>query len=546
MNCPNEFIQTQFADGELPEKEAGEFAAHLKFCAVCRQRVSALKAENLLIAESLQRFESCESEQEFELPGIRGIAAFTAVFSAAAAIVRMGADIILGIKSQAGLDWLFPMNGSGLLNWLANGIFDLIEKGGPMMASLTERTGIIFLNLTILGALIAVARRAKGITALVGLTALLFFAVIPVHAVEIRKAERWGGVSVAAGETINDTLIVTGDSINISGTITGDLVAAGRQINIQGTVQGNVFAAAQRIQITGKVGGDIVGAGLDVFANGPIDGNFWGFGTRVALGANGKVHRDAVLLGTELNVDGEIGRDLAGGGALLDIGSAIGRNVRFYGQQILVHTPAKIGGSLFARLKSEKNAKIDPAVIIPGGKKIEIEQADPSKYRSFGFYVSQLLRLAGAFLIGMILFWIFPRAGNVSFSTSRALLSAGGIGFLALVATPIAALIVAMTLIGIPIGLAALALWLLGLYLAKIVVAHYIGRALIGRKDSAMSSIAISLLIGLCIVIIAVNLPYIGGWLNFFLILIGLGALVVFGWRAWKTRRQAEAPINAL
>jgi hypothetical protein len=540
MNCPDEFIQAQFIDRELPEREAAEFAMHLKFCIACRERVTALKAENQLISQSIQTIDPHDLGRE--LPGIRAIALFAAVFSGAAALVRMGIDMVAGAGAQVGLDGIFPFNGSELLNWLAKIVIDLVEKGGSM-TSLTERAGIAILNLAILLALCALARKLKRFATIVSMAALLLVVAMPSYAVEIRKSQRWGGVSVAPGETINDTLIVIGDSININGTITGDLVAAGRQINIQGTVQGNAFLAAQRVQITGKVGGDVVGAGLDVFANGPIDGSLWGFGTRVAVGANGKVQMDAVVLGTELNADGEIGRDILAAGALLDIGSAIGRNVLYYGQQIIIRTPAKIGGKLLARVKADKFVKIDPTVVVAGGKQIEIKPPEPSRYLSFGFYMKQLLRIGGAFLMGLLFFWIFPRAGYASFLSSRSVLTAGGIGFLALVAAPIAAIIVAITIVGIPIGVALLALWLLGLYLAKIVVAAYIGRAIIGRKGSAISSTALALIIGLFMVVAAVNLPYIGSVLNFFLILIGLGSLVVFGYRMWESRRQTEGSV---
>jgi len=74
-------------------------------------------------------------------------------------------------------------------------------------------------------------------------------------------------------------------------------------------------------------------------------------------------------------------------------------------------------------------------------------------------------------------------------------------------------------------------LWLLGLYLAKIVIAKCIGSAILGARDSSLSSTLLPLLLGLVIVIIAVNLPYIGGILNFILMLIGFGALVMTVYR---------------
>ena len=53
-----------------------------------------------------------------------------------------------------------------------------------------------------------------------------------------------------------------------------------------------------------------------------------------------------------------------------------------------------------------------------------------------------------------------------------------------------------------------------------------------------MSSVALTLLIGLFIVIVAVNLPFIGDVLNFLLILIGLGALVMTVYQMSGLRRH--------
>ena len=129
--------------------------------------------------------------------------------------------------------------------------------------------------------------------------------------------------------------------------------------------------------------------------------------------------------------------------------------------------------------------------------------------------------------MGLLLYWIVPGMRRISLSTSRALLTSGGIGFLAAVAAPIAAIILAITLIGIPVALLLVVLWLLGLYLAKIVIAKCIGSAILGSKNNGLSSTLLPLLLGLVIVIIAVNLPYIGGVLNFLLMITGLGALVM-------------------
>jgi hypothetical protein len=543
MPCPDEFVQAQFADKELAETEARELIAHLEGCEACRKRVAALKAENLLLVQSLQGIDLWEPEEAAARPQIPGLARTglsAAVFVGAAFLLRMGLGLVLRFETPPGLNWLFPLSLSGQLNWLANGFFYIIEKGGSMITSLAGEVGFTVLSLLILGALFAVTRHARGITTIVGLTALMFAFVMPGYAIDIRKAEqRRGGVTVASNETIDDTLVVFADSVNVSGTITGDLIVFARQVNIRGTVQGNVIGFGQRVDVTGKVGGDIFGFGQSVQAAGPVGRSFWGFGQTVTVGTGGRMEQDATLFGANLNVDGDIGRDLTAFAGSLDVGSKIGRDLRFRGGQLLVHAPSMIGRNLDARTKSEKDVQMDPGVTVEGKKMVELVKPQPSQYRTLGFYVRQLLRIGAAFLMGLLLFWLVPGAGRTSLSSARVLLTSGGIGFLAAVAMPVAALILAVTLIGLPIALVTFMFWLLGLYLAKIVIARCIGGAILGTSGDGMASTALALLIGLVVVIAAVNLPFIGGILNFLLILIGLGALVLTIWQMSGSRPNA-------
>jgi hypothetical protein len=551
MLCPTEFAQAQFADGELPECQAKELIAHLHVCAVCRERVAALKAENRLLAQSLRSNSWWETEQEPlepEVPEPAKIGHLAAIFIGAAILLRMGFSLILSMEPPSGLDWLNPLSMSGQLNWLSNGIFYIFREGSSMMTSLVNELSSALLCLLILGCLAAVTRRAKGITPIIGLIALMFAFVMPGYSIEIRKPGKGsGGVSVAPNETVNDTLVALGDSVNVRGTITGDLIAFARQISIQGTVQGNVIAFAQRIDITGNVGGDIFGFGQSIQANGHVGGSLWGFAQTPAVGLGGKLEQDATLFGSNISVDGDVGRDLTTFGAILDVGGVIGRDVRFRGAQLLVRAPSRVGRNLDARVGSEKGVQIDPGVTITGNRKVELEAPKPNRYLTFGFYTSQLLRIGAAFLMGLLLFWLLPAAGRVSFSNGRSLLTSGGIGFLAAVATPVAVLIAAITLIGIPIALVMLALWLLGLYLAKIIVAKFIGCAILGRKDETMPSTALALLLGLVVAIVAINLPFIGGVLNFLLMLVGLGALAMTIYKMWalplKTQQNSDTAI---
>ena len=106
------------------------------------------------------------------------------------------------------------------------------------------------------------------------------------------------------------------------------------------------------------------------------------------------------------------------------------------------------------------------------------------------------------------------------------MLRRGGIGFLALVATPVAALLVSFTVVGLPIGIFALGLWGAALFLSRIFVALALGQALLRSPPAGTRSFILALLAGLVLVRIAVNLPYLGCVLHFLVIIVGLGLLL--------------------
>jgi hypothetical protein len=532
MKCPNEFILSQYADCELSESESRELVVHLEACLVCRELVVDLKAENQLLIETVQGIDLCDSVREAiqpQRPEFTSMDRVAAVSIVAAILLRVGIGFVRDAELPSALQWLQPWSLSGLLNWILTGLFYIVEEGGNIMTSLIETTGFVILGCLILGAAIAVTRRAIRAKAVLGLISLVFVFVVPGYALDVRKAERGTGgeVSVAANETVDDTLVVFADSIRISGTITGDLIAFARNIEIQGTVQGNVISFGQRIEVSGNVGGDIFAFGQSIRTDGQIGQNLWGFGQTVTVGKDARLNHDATIFATNSYLNGDISRDALVRSATLDAGGRIGRDLSYAGGALFMHAPSVIGRNLDSMTKSEKEVKIDPGVTVGGKKKLEFFKTQASQYRTLSFYTKQALRIGAAFFMGLLLCWIIPGMRRISLSSGRALLTSGGIGFLAAVAVPIAAIILAITLIGIPVALLLVVLWLLGLYLAKIVIAKCIGSAILGSKSNGLSSTLLPLLLGLVIVIIAVNLPYIGGVLNFLLMITGLGALVL-------------------
>ena len=146
-------------------------------------------------------------------------------------------------------------------------------------------------------------------------------------------------------------------------------------------------------------------------------------------------------------------------------------------------------------------------------------------YETFGYYFSQIIRLAGAFLTGLVLLWLIPALREASLPNVVAVLRSTGIGLAAAVTLPVAALIVCVTIVGIPLAILTFVLGAIGLYFSKAVIAQVIGRAVL-RNRPTPPHFALTLFVGLVIVIVAINLPWIGGFANLLLTLTGFGVIV--------------------
>ena len=155
--------------------------------------------------------------------------------------------------------------------------------------------------------------------------------------------------------------------------------------------------------------------------------------------------------------------------------------------------------------------------------------------RTGSFLAGQAVRFGAAFVTGLVLLWLVPPLARMSLDTAGEAVTSAGIGLVALVAVPVIALMTGITLIGLPIAVLAMLAWLAALYLAKIVVAHFIGKAVFDRTGRP-AHFALALLVGLLLVFVAINIPLLGLLLNFVLTITGLGMIVILIWGLFQDK----------
>jgi cytoskeletal protein CcmA (bactofilin family) len=346
------------------------------------------------------------------------------------------------------------------------------------------------------------------------------------HAFEVRRSE--SAVTVPAGETVNDTLLAMGQTVSIDGDVNGDVLAFGQEVTVRGNVTGNLITGAQRVTIEGTIGGTVIGGARDLSVdNARLGRDLYGFGNAVEIAAGANVAGNAFGFGETVKLDGRVGVDFKGFGSTVTVGGAVEGDLDGYAGTIRVEPTARVGGNVTGHVDSAGDLTVADGATIGGDVNEQLVEREQrrNRYETVGYYVGQVIRLAGMFLTGLLLLWLFPVLRTVSLPDALAVLRSAGIGLAAAVTLPVAALIFCVTIVGIPLGLLTFLLGAIGLYFSKAVIAQIIGRAVL-RDDEHPPHYAMTLLVGLVIVVVAINLPWIGGFTNLVLTLVGFGVIV--------------------
>ena len=266
------------------------------------------------------------------------------------------------LRIPSALEWFNPFSTDGLMNLIFNLSCYFAHGGTAMLADYAAVVGGIFLLLG--GAALLLGRQWRLHVSAFPLLIVLLTLSLPSPALDRRHGEF---VTVPTNETVDDTLVATGNSVIVDGVVNGDLLVFAQTLEVHGTVKGDVVSLAKRTMVSGTVEGRIFNCSRSMELNGELGHSLynWGQSLRVEQRAHvgesivaggdisleGDVKRSATLYG-EANVSGTVGRDLTLAGGRL-------------GSLVLTNT-ARVGGNLTARVHRLKDVHIADGASISG------------------------------------------------------------------------------------------------------------------------------------------------------------------------------------
>ena len=330
----------------------------------------------------------------------------------------------------------------------------------------------------------------------------------PAPAYEWRLGESTNAVVLPAGETLGSEALLAAYHLDVQGAAARDLwlLAAG-SARCSGAVAGDLRAFASAATLAGEVAGNAF-----VYAKG------------LQLATNAVVRGDAAFFGTDLICEGAVGGDARIFARSVTLGGTWGGNVRVDAEEIRVAPGTRIAGDLV--YGAPKPLALDPSVAVGGKVTAAARSAPAPEPRRARFALHGYLFLA-ALLVGMPFVGFCPlTAGGAVRQLRTAPFRALLAGLAALFLGPPLIAIAFSTLVGIPLALLLAALYAVLFYLSHVVVALWLGHALLRAPGpQTLGRVLSALAVGLFILYFAAALPGVGAFLFFPVLVLGAGAL---------------------
>ena len=342
--------------------------------------------------------------------------------------------------------------------------------------------------------------------------------------VGVFAAETVKNSTVSKGETREGIVALAGEMVQNEGQINDDFFAAGQTVRNNGRVSGDMIAAAQTLIIQGNVDGNIRAAGNDIILEGSTLKNVTVAGNNISIDKSATIMGTTMAAGSSILIKGSLNKSLYAIGNYVVIDGVVMGDAYINAEKISVAQGAKINGSLFYSSESSPNIASGTVMGKVIKKTPDVISAQPKQkqWLTISDLIFKLLWIAGSFFLGALLIKVFGKFFKETYPTIKTSgLKYIGIGILTLIAIPIISIIMIITVAGIPLAIASMIGYVLLIYLAKIPVALFVGGLINKAKN-----IYFKLLLGLIILGLINLIPYVGGLVGFFVMLMGLGLLV--------------------
>ncbi len=309
----------------------------------------------------------------------------------------------------------------------------------------------------------------------------------------------------------------SGETISIDREVADDVVAAGSMLSVNSPVD-SVIAVGGTVNINAPVKGDVIAAAGQVFVNADVGGKV------VAAGGN-------------IQIGGDVGTNLLAAGGTVNIlpGKTVNRDALVAADNVV--NAGHVNGTLTVNAAKFNNTGLAGKVDY---NRIEDKSAkkDAERYET-GFGILSLLSLIGYFILGLLLVRYLPGVFRIVDEQVRSsTLLKTLLGFVMIIASFIALLLVAVTVVGLPIAMISMLVIFSALLLSGTFVSYSLGRW-IGERTGRLRGDMAYFALGFVLLNLLYLLPLVGGLASLIATSLGFAALL-YAARGMASSRQAK------
>jgi len=343
-------------------------------------------------------------------------------------------------------------------------------------------------------------------------------------------------VKVQDGDTVFSDIFSGARYVDVHGTVKGDVYAGCEALTVEGEIEDDLLVGCRNLEIRGNVKDGVIGFAQMIIIDGEVEGDVLAFGGSLRLTERAILKGNLLVWTGELRVDGaSIAGNITGGSGQIYLNGLVSGKVELNAGKVNFGSNYKANkGTKLTLARELDEDKID---YLPSD--LEIIVKPPQRfYQSFLFYWWFIaLLILGAIIVALFKNFTRDYLTRSYINPVKAL----GVGFLVVVVTPIAALILMLLIFTIPIALILLALYLILLCLSIVFAALFAGNYIFKLiKTNGKISLFWPLLIGLVIVVFVVKIPIVGFLLYLVILSFGSGSLIAY---IWDLLRPAESSV---
>jgi len=313
-----------------------------------------------------------------------------------------------------------------------------------------------------------------------------------------------------------ENIYAVGENVIIDTGATGEINIIGSNINVKSNIQNDFNVIGSEVIINGKLSEDLRSISTIFVLNNETFGDNIILGSDITIGNKSIINKDLIAMGSVVKINGIVMGDAKITASKIIINGEIYGNAKLNSQEVVFGDNGIIKGNVEIRDK----VKIDTIKI--NGTISNIVD----KYKD-NYVLIKILRFFGIIFLAILIFFIFNKllvnSEKIVFNNVLKSFLWGVLGYILI---PILFIIFLITIIGIPIAIFLIAFYVIMILSAFIIVPYKLGNTIFDYFNKKTNTI-ISLIVGVIVFCIIVNLPYIGSLFYTFFMVVGAGAFLI-------------------